>query len=91
MAVVDVNERKSKRLQGAYEVCVAFGIVPVHTVVDGCHVLPCDQCLLTEDTVFIHPTSVLSRTKPGFVVFQELFETRKLYMRSMFLLFSVWV
>ncbi|XP_062506597.1 probable ATP-dependent RNA helicase DHX37 isoform X2 [Corticium candelabrum] len=41
------------------------------------------ECLLTDDVVFIHPTTVLFRLKPDFVVFQELFETSKLYMRNL--------
>ncbi|KAF3695585.1 putative ATP-dependent RNA helicase DHX37 [Channa argus] len=36
---------------------------------------------LMDDPVFIHPTSALFKTLPEFVVYQEIMETTKMYMR----------
>ena len=40
------------------------------------------ECHLTEDPVFIHPTSALFTVLPEFVVFQEIVETTKLYVKG---------
>lgn len=37
---------------------------------------------LLDDPVFIHPSSVLFKQLPEFVVYQEIVETTKLYMRG---------
>lgn len=37
---------------------------------------------LLEDPVFIHPSSILFRELPEFVVYQEIVETTKLYMKG---------
>ena len=42
------------------------------------------QCPNLEDPVFIHPTSVLYRERPEFVVYQHIEETSKLYMKGIF-------
>lgn len=40
------------------------------------------QTALLEDPVFIHPSSVLFKELPEFVVYQEIVETTKLYMKG---------
>jgi ATP-dependent RNA helicase DHX37/DHR1 len=40
------------------------------------------RCVGMEDPVFIHPSSVLSKTLPDYVVYQEIIETKKLYMKG---------
>ena len=40
------------------------------------------QCHLTDDPVFIHPTSALFSVLPEFIVFQEVVETTKLYVKG---------
>lgn len=35
-----------------------------------------------DDPVFIHPTSALFKSLPEFVVYQEIMETTKMYMRG---------
>jgi len=37
---------------------------------------------LLDDPVFIHPSSVLFMQLPAFVVYQEIVETTKLYMKG---------
>ena len=38
--------------------------------------------MLCEEPVYLHPTSSLLKIVPQYIVFQELVETRKLYMRG---------
>ncbi|EDV25287.1 uncharacterized protein TRIADDRAFT_24488, partial [Trichoplax adhaerens] len=40
------------------------------------------QSCLTNDWVYIHPTSSLSNQLPEFVVYQEILETKRLYMKN---------
>ena len=40
------------------------------------------ECHLTEEPVFIHPTSALFAILPEFIVFQEIVETTKLYVKG---------
>lgn len=40
------------------------------------------ECHLTEEPVFIHPTSALFTVLPEFIVFQEIVETTKLYVKG---------
>lgn len=40
------------------------------------------QTPLLDDPVFIHPSSVLFRELPEFVVYQEIVETTKMYMKG---------
>ncbi len=40
------------------------------------------QSCSTEDPVFIHPASALFKVLPEYVVYQEIIETSKLYMRG---------
>ena len=40
------------------------------------------ECHLTEDPIFIHPTSSLFTILPEFIVFQEIVETSKLYAKG---------
>lgn len=42
----------------------------------------CLQTPLLDDPVFIHPSSVLFKELPDFVVYQEIVETSKLYMKG---------
>lgn len=42
-----------------------------------------------DDPVFIHPTSALFKKLPDFVVYQEIMETTKMYMRGKWALSSV--
>lgn len=40
------------------------------------------QTPLLDDPVFIHPSSVLFKELPEFVVYQEIMETTKMYMKG---------
>lgn len=42
----------------------------------------CSQTPLMDEPVFIHPTSALFKTLPEFVVYQEIMETTKMYMKG---------
>ncbi|XP_061623567.1 probable ATP-dependent RNA helicase DHX37 isoform X1 [Phyllopteryx taeniolatus] len=46
---------------------------------------------LMDDPVFIHPTSPLFKTLPEFVVYQEIMETTKMYMRGVSAVEAEWV
>ncbi|XP_054629398.1 probable ATP-dependent RNA helicase DHX37 [Dunckerocampus dactyliophorus] len=46
---------------------------------------------LMDDPVFIHPTSPLFKTLPEFVVYQEIMETTKMYMRGVSAVEADWV
>lgn len=43
-----------------------------------------------EEPVFLHETSVLRSERPEFVVYQEIFETTKLYMRGVTVVDASW-
>ena len=40
------------------------------------------QCPELEEPVFIHPSSVLYKQQPEFVVYQHITETSKMYMKG---------
>uniref|UniRef100_A0A8C5PBB8 Activating signal cointegrator 1 complex subunit 3 n=1 Tax=Leptobrachium leishanense TaxID=445787 RepID=A0A8C5PBB8_9ANUR len=46
---------------------------------------------LLEDPVFIHPSSVLFRELPEFVVYQEIMETSKMYMKGVSSIEPEWI
>ncbi|CAI9590865.1 unnamed protein product [Staurois parvus] len=46
---------------------------------------------LLEDPVFIHPNSSLFKQLPDFVVYQEIFETTKMYMKGVSSIESEWI
>ncbi|KAK2538102.1 hypothetical protein Q9966_005863 [Columba livia] len=46
---------------------------------------------LLEDPVFIHPSSILFRELPEFVVYQEIVETTKLYMKGVSAVEPEWI
>ncbi|XP_042344791.1 probable ATP-dependent RNA helicase DHX37 [Plectropomus leopardus] len=46
---------------------------------------------LLDDPVFIHPTSALFKTLPDFIVYQEIMETSKMYMRGVSAVEAKWV
>ncbi|XP_077457167.1 putative ATP-dependent RNA helicase DHX37 [Stigmatopora argus] len=46
---------------------------------------------LMDDPVFIHPSSPLFKTLPQFVVYQEIMETTKMYMRGVSAVEAEWV
>ncbi|XP_028271001.1 putative ATP-dependent RNA helicase DHX37 [Parambassis ranga] len=46
---------------------------------------------LMDDPVFIHPNSALFKTLPEFVVYQEIMETSKMYMRGVSAVEAEWV
>lgn len=46
------------------------------------HLLSLLQTPLLDEPVFIHPSSVLFRELPDFVVYQEIVETTKMYMKG---------
>ncbi|XP_034026595.1 probable ATP-dependent RNA helicase DHX37 [Thalassophryne amazonica] len=46
---------------------------------------------LMDDLVFIHPASALSKSLPEFVVYQEIMETTKMYMRGVSAVEAEWV
>ncbi|KAA8592672.1 hypothetical protein FQN60_018127 [Etheostoma spectabile] len=46
---------------------------------------------LLDDPVYIHPTSVLFKTLPDFIVYQEIMETTKMYMRGVSAIEAEWI
>uniref|UniRef100_A0AAY5EEL2 RNA helicase n=1 Tax=Electrophorus electricus TaxID=8005 RepID=A0AAY5EEL2_ELEEL len=46
---------------------------------------------LLDEPVFIHPSSVLHKTLPDFVVYQEVMETTKMYMRGVCAVQADWI
>lgn len=44
-----------------------------------------------EDPVFMYSSSVLRKTSPEWVVYQEIFETNKLYMRGVTAIEPEWL
>ncbi|KAK7934439.1 hypothetical protein WMY93_005335 [Mugilogobius chulae] len=46
---------------------------------------------LLDEPVFIHPTSALFKTLPDFVVYQEIMETSKMYMKGLSAIEAQWV
>ncbi|KAM3611065.1 uncharacterized protein V6R79_012970 [Siganus canaliculatus] len=46
---------------------------------------------LMDEPVFIHPTSALFKTLPEFLVYQEIMETTKMYMKGVSAVEAVWV
>ncbi|XP_076859580.1 putative ATP-dependent RNA helicase DHX37 [Brachyhypopomus gauderio] len=46
---------------------------------------------LLDDPVFIHPSSVLHKTLPDFIVYQEVLETTKMYMRGVCAVQADWI
>ncbi|KAK2899142.1 hypothetical protein Q8A67_010560 [Cirrhinus molitorella] len=46
---------------------------------------------LLDDPVFIHPSSALHKTLPEFVVYQEIMETTKMYMRGVCAIQAEWI
>ena len=40
------------------------------------------QCTSTDEPVFIHPSSVLYKCKKEFIIYQDIVETSKLYMKG---------
>lgn len=51
----------------------------------------CYRCCSTDDLVFIHPTSSLFSKLPEFVVYHEIMETSKLYMKTLFTIQESWL
>ncbi|PSN33185.1 putative ATP-dependent RNA helicase kurz [Blattella germanica] len=49
------------------------------------------RCAEMEDPVFMHSSSVLRKTSPEWVVYQEVFETSKLYMRGVTAIEPEWL
>ncbi|XP_065890829.1 probable ATP-dependent RNA helicase DHX37 isoform X2 [Dysidea avara] len=49
------------------------------------------QCMLCESPVYMHPSSVLIRSLPQFVIFQEIVETSKLFMRDITAVIPEWL
>lgn len=71
-----------ERLQGAWKTASDFAVEfhRRHTeIYMRMFVL---QTPLLDDPVFIHPSSALHKTLPEFVVYQEIMETTKMYMRG---------
>ncbi|XP_028393261.1 probable ATP-dependent RNA helicase DHX37 [Dendronephthya gigantea] len=48
------------------------------------------ECHLTEEPVFIHPTSALFTILPEFILFQEIIETTKLYVKGVAVVEPEW-
>lgn len=44
-----------------------------------------------EDPVFLHSSSILRKTCPEWVVYQEIYETNKIYMRGVTAIESEWL
>ncbi|XP_074640669.1 putative ATP-dependent RNA helicase DHX37 [Tubulanus polymorphus] len=49
------------------------------------------QCMDLEEPVFIHPSSVLYKKQPQFIVYQEIVETSKLYMKGITVVEAEWL
>ena len=49
------------------------------------------QCCLTDDPVYIHPTSSLFTKLPEYVVYHEMTETSRLYMKTLFTVDEGWL
>ncbi|XP_048505748.1 probable ATP-dependent RNA helicase kurz isoform X2 [Athalia rosae] len=49
------------------------------------------RCLEMEDPVFMHSSSVLKKTCPEWVVYQEVYETNKIYMRGITAIQPEWL
>ena len=49
------------------------------------------QCCSTDDPVYIHPTSSLFTKLPEFIVYQEIMETSKLYMKTLTCVETEWL
>ncbi|XP_015512446.2 probable ATP-dependent RNA helicase kurz isoform X1 [Neodiprion lecontei] len=49
------------------------------------------RCLEMEDPVFMHSSSVLKKTYPEWVVYQEVYETNKIYMRGITAIQPEWL
>uniref|UniRef100_A0A673MCK0 RNA helicase n=1 Tax=Sinocyclocheilus rhinocerous TaxID=307959 RepID=A0A673MCK0_9TELE len=50
-----------------------------------------DSTPLLDDPVFIHPSSALHKMLPEFVVYQEIMETTKMYMRGVCAVQAEWI
>ncbi|XP_034728869.1 probable ATP-dependent RNA helicase DHX37 [Etheostoma cragini] len=46
---------------------------------------------LLDDPVYIHPSSALFKTLPDFIVYQEILETTKMYMRGVSAIEAEWI
>ena len=49
------------------------------------------QSTLCEDPVYLHPSSALFHINPDYVIFQEISETKKLYMRTVTAVEETWL
>eukprot|EP00794_Sanderia_malayensis_P014128 gene14128-15605_t len=49
------------------------------------------RCCSTEDPVFIHPSSSMFKILPDYVIYQEIIETSKLYMRGITCVEESWL
>eukprot|EP00249_Psilotum_nudum_P022320 c28469_g1_i1 orf=694-4590(-) len=56
-----------------------------------CHKAVRYQACAVEEPVFLHPSSVLAKFAPEFVVYTELIQTSKLYMRGVTLVEPKWL
>ena len=68
---MSVEDRR--KFKTAYQVCKTS---TVYTIIY------CMQCMLCESPVYMHPSSVLIGSLPQFVVFQEIIETNKPFMKG---------
>lgn len=49
------------------------------------------ESLLMKDPIFIHPSSVLAKLQPEFVIYQEIVETNKKYMQTVMAVEPEWL
>ncbi|KAG7263929.1 hypothetical protein CRUP_029269 [Coryphaenoides rupestris] len=77
-AMVEIRRLRGQLTNAVNAVCSEAGVF-----VDSKMAPPTEsQTPLLDDPVFIHPTSALFKKLPEFVVYQEVMETTKMYMRA---------
>lgn len=72
-----MNVEDKKKLKYAYEVSSSIVLIIILFGSFYPHQTP-----LCDSPVFLHPSSVLRSTCPRYITYQELFETKKLFMRG---------
>ena len=75
-----------KRLRFCYEVCVFTCACVCMLVIGVCSLHM--QCVSCEDPVYLHPSSSFLASPPDYVIYQELTDTSRVYMRGTLLLYT---
>ncbi|KAJ3604755.1 hypothetical protein NHX12_029494 [Muraenolepis orangiensis] len=86
-AMLEIRRLRGQLTNAVNAVCSEVGVF-----VDSKMAPPTEnQTPLLDDTVFIHPSSALFKKPPEFVVYQEVMETTKMYMRVVSAVESEWI